>query len=89
MSLLNSDSNSVLSSPICYLLLFAAGYTVFVIGTVVYRLFFHPLARFPGPKRAAISYLYEGWFDIVQGGGYTRQIANLHEKYGKSEHVYV
>ena len=52
-------------------------------GTLIfYRLFLHPLARFPGPKLAAISRWYEGYFDVVQGGQYTRKIALLHNEYG-------
>lgn len=49
---------------------------------VFYRLFLHPLARFPGPKLAAISRWYEGYYDVVQGGQYTPKIAELHREYG-------
>jgi hypothetical protein len=43
----------------------------------------HPLHRFPGPKLAAASFLYEFWFDFVKGGRYTWEIKRMHEKYGK------
>lgn len=49
-----------------------------------YRLFLHPLARFPGPRLAAITRYYEGYFDIVQNGQYTFKIAELHKKYGET-----
>jgi cytochrome P450 len=49
---------------------------------VVYRLFFHPLACFPGPRLAAISRWYEAYYDVVCGGQYTAQIAQLHRTYG-------
>lgn len=49
---------------------------------VFYRLFFHPLARFPGPRLAAISRWYEGYYDVVLDGQYTTKIAKLHEIYG-------
>jgi len=45
---------------------------------------YHPLSRFPGPKLAAASFLYEFWFDFVRGGRYTWEIKQMHEKYGKS-----
>jgi hypothetical protein len=32
---------------------------------------FHPLHQIPGPKLAAISYLYEFYFNVVQRGRYT------------------
>ncbi|KAI1827638.1 cytochrome P450 [Xylaria intraflava] len=47
-----------------------------------YRLFLHPLARFPGPKLAAVSRWYEGYYDVVLDGQYTFKIAELHKKYG-------
>lgn len=45
---------------------------------------FHPLARFPGPKIAAASYLYEAYYDWILLGRYTREIRDMHQKYGKS-----
>lgn len=50
----------------------------------IYRLYFHPLADFPGPRLAAISHWYEGYYDIVKKGRYTFEIGKLHEKYGWS-----
>ncbi|TGO46640.1 hypothetical protein BCON_0314g00120 [Botryotinia convoluta] len=47
-----------------------------------YRLFLHPLARFPGPKLAAITRYYEAYYDIVQNGQYIFKIAEMHKKYG-------
>ena len=43
---------------------------------------FHPLARFPGPKSAAFSYLYEMYYDLWLGGMFTREIKRLHDLYG-------
>ncbi|KAK3324341.1 cytochrome P450 monooxygenase-like protein [Cercophora scortea] len=43
---------------------------------------FHPLARFPGPKIAAASYLYEAYYDWILVGRYGRRIRAMHEKYG-------
>ncbi|KDB31034.1 hypothetical protein H112_06555 [Trichophyton rubrum D6] len=59
------------------------GAVVAYYGTIVfYRLFLHPLSRFPGPKLAAISRWYEAYYDVVLGGQYTVKIAELHKKYG-------
>ncbi|KAI1075379.1 putative cytochrome P450 [Whalleya microplaca] len=43
---------------------------------------FHPLYRFPGPRLAACSYLYEFWFDFILHGRYTHEIKKMHKKYG-------
>ncbi len=63
----------------------AAAVVAYYGALVFYRLFLHPLARSPGPKLAAISRWYEGYFDVVQGGQYTPKIAELHKKYGRAQ----
>lgn len=49
---------------------------------VFYRLFLHPLTRFPGPRLAAISRWHEGYYDVILDGQYTAKIADLHKMYG-------
>ncbi|KAI9711590.1 MAG: hypothetical protein M1820_002155 [Bogoriella megaspora] len=48
----------------------------------LYRLFIHPLAKFPGPKLAALTTWYEGYYDVIRRGRYIFQIGKLHDKYG-------
>ena len=43
----------------------------------------HPLSHIPGPKLAAMSLLYEFWYDMVLGGTYTQVISKMHETYGE------
>ncbi|KAL9117625.1 MAG: hypothetical protein Q9187_005835, partial [Circinaria calcarea] len=55
------------------------GYTFYGI---VYRLYFSPIAKFPGPRLAALSLWYEFYYDVIQDGRYTWKIAELHKQYG-------
>ncbi|ETN43467.1 uncharacterized protein HMPREF1541_02626 [Cyphellophora europaea CBS 101466] len=59
-------------------LILAAG----LVGNAVYRLYFHPLSKFPGPKLAAITTLYEGYYDVVHQGRYLWEMEKMHKKYG-------
>lgn len=61
----------------------ATAIVVYFTSLIFYRLFFHPLAGFPGPKLAAITRYVEGYYDVVLGGQYTWKIAEMHKKYGE------
>ena len=54
----------------------------YIAAIVVYRLWLCPVAKFPGPWLAKVTFWYEGWYDIVRQGRYTWKIMELHEKYG-------
>ena len=82
MAFLSSYTNSDLYSLSMGIPLVIALLSLWVIGKVVYRLYFHPLARFPGPKLAASTVFFEFYHDGIRGGQYTFEIANMHEKYG-------
>ena len=48
-----------------------------------YRIYLHPLAKFPRPKLAALSHWYEAYYDVLKKGQYTFEIERMHQKYGK------
>lgn len=54
-----------------------------VLSTALYRLYFHPLAHIPGPKLAALTFLYQTYFSLVNGSRFYAQIGKLHKIYGK------
>ena len=55
---------------------------VWVVSLALYRLYLHPLAKFPGPKLAALTYWYEIYYDVIQPGRFVWKIKSLHEEYG-------
>ncbi|KAL4987950.1 cytochrome P450 [Aspergillus falconensis] len=63
-------------------LLLGLVYTVYLVGLGVYRLFLHPLAKFPGPKYAALSRWHEVYHDIYLPGKLIFWIEEQHKKYG-------
>lgn len=50
----------------------------------IYRLFFHPLRNFPGPKLAAATSAYEGYFNVIKTGMFIWELERLHNVYGKT-----
>ncbi|KAL7943922.1 cytochrome P450 [Trichoderma barbatum] len=66
-------------------ILYALGISLLVVvWDIFYRLTFHPLSRFPGPKLAAATKWYEFYYDILKrpGGQFAKEIERMHEQYG-------
>ncbi|KAI3321134.1 cytochrome P450 [Xylariaceae sp. AK1471] len=57
-------------------------WAVYVVGLVIYRLYFHPLAGFPGPKLAAATGWYEFYFQYWLNGQYIFETEKMVKKYG-------
>jgi hypothetical protein len=66
-----------------YWILGLASLAVWVVTTAAYRVYFHPLSRFPGPKLAALTTWYEAYYDVGKQGQYIFQIEKMHETYGE------
>jgi hypothetical protein len=52
------------------------------VGLAFYRLYLSPIAKFPGPKPAALSRWYEFYYDVILRGKFTFHVQELHKKYG-------
>ena len=53
-----------------------------LLAKYIYRVTFHPLALFPGPKLAALTGLYGSYYELRSDRSYCKQFAALHDRYG-------
>lgn len=62
---------------------------LYLTAVVWYRLSFHPLSRFPGPKLAAATKWYKFYYDILirPGGTFMFEVERMHDVYGKQSLV--
>ncbi|OJJ51796.1 hypothetical protein ASPZODRAFT_149003 [Penicilliopsis zonata CBS 506.65] len=65
-----------------YLWILLTGLLGYSLAQAIYRLYFHPLHVFPGPKIAAVTSLYQFFHDGIRGGRYLWEVEKMHEKYG-------
>ena len=55
---------------------------LYVVALAIYRLIWHPLAKFPGPRLAAMTGWYETYFDCFLLGEFSNHIDEMHRSYG-------
>ncbi|KAI0855717.1 cytochrome P450 CYP682H1 [Xylaria cubensis] len=55
---------------------------IYAICLGIHRVYLSPLAAIPGPKLAALTYLYEGYYEVWLGGKYFLRVAEMHKQYG-------
>lgn len=65
-----------------WVLLFLLAVLTWFSAVVTYRLYLGPLAKFPGPRLAALTGWYETYFECYKRGRYWVEIEKMHEKYG-------
>ncbi|GME37966.1 cytochrome p450 [Neofusicoccum parvum] len=74
------NKKSLLESVVALLTFTTIFLTTLAICTIVYRLFFHRLRKFPGPVGAKISKFYSLW--LSRNIQYHFEVEKLHKKYG-------
>ncbi|KAI9681735.1 MAG: hypothetical protein M1822_007087 [Bathelium mastoideum] len=83
MSSWDSNSSSLHGLLSFKWLLLAATFLglTYVVGRAIYNLYFHPLAKYPGPKLAAVTRLW--WLRVQFSGKFPLVVHNLHLKHGE------
>ncbi|CAG8210866.1 unnamed protein product [Penicillium nalgiovense] len=82
VSIQTFQKQTLLTSRTPFLLVVSI-FLAYALGLVLYRLYLHPLHRFPGPRLAAISNLYELYFDYAHDGQSIFKVERMHRKYGR------
>ncbi|KAF2690140.1 cytochrome P450 [Lentithecium fluviatile CBS 122367] len=58
------------------------GVIAYAIYGAIWRLYLSPIAHFPGPRMAALTNLYEAYYNNWLGGKYLYRIQEMHDQYG-------
>lgn len=66
------------SIPLVGLLIWSA----YLLGLALYRLYWSPIAKVPGPRLAVLTAWYEVYYDLVRPVRFPWKIKALYEKYG-------
>jgi hypothetical protein len=73
------------NSPLMLPIIFTISLGLVLFFTTIYRLFFHPLRKFPGPRLAAITQWYQFYHDVILGGKYLSMIPGFEATYGEQQ----
>jgi hypothetical protein len=53
------------------------------IYSVIYNVYFHPLAKFPGPPVARITIYWKAYIECILNRSFCHALVDLHAQYGK------
>lgn len=60
---------------------------LYMLSLAIYRLYFSPVAHFPGPFLAKVTHWYEFYYNFIRTGEYYLKIRGMHDKYGMMSHI--
>ena len=55
-------------------------YAVYI---VVYNVYFHPLAQFPGPPLAGATKYWKAYIECIANRSFCHELVDLHTRYGE------
>lgn len=76
------ETFSVLPLALEALRLLILSWLLYNVTTVIYNLYFHPLARFPGPRLAAASDCWQAYVEVIKEECLSKKLLDLHARYG-------
>jgi hypothetical protein len=77
---LGAETRSLSQTLISAGTMVVVGFTIWIASVAIYRLYFHPLAKYPGPFWAKITSLHD--FFVAYSERRAQNFGFLHEKYG-------
>jgi hypothetical protein len=80
--MLEAITFGVFSSWAVLLLCLVVAKVLYDIYLAIYRIYFHPLAKFPGSNLAKATYWHETYYDAFKGHQYIWKIKEMHKQYG-------
>lgn len=64
------------------LIYYLLAFLLYRLSKAIYNLYLHPLNKFPGPKLAAATHLYEFYYSIIRDGEFIWEMERMHKQYG-------
>jgi hypothetical protein len=60
-----------------------ASFVAYAVYTVIYNVYFHPLAQFPGPSLAATTTYWKAYVESIANRSFCHELIELHAQYGE------
>ena len=73
----------MLFSPATLSIGVALWWGIWATSRAIYNVYFHPLAKFPGPKLAGMTTWWKTYIECFQKASMVKVVAGLHKKHGK------